>query len=370
MEIAKSAIYNFFLFLLFLLQISCSHQKKTDVKQDTNVKSENVTKRVSVIEIGSPKSGEMFTIGDNIEVKIGLKESDVKIDSLIVESNGSKTVINPDNLDYTWETKDLYTGANQIKVFAYSGSNKIDSYYLKLRFKSDIKPEQYECKIINTYPHDKNAYTQGLFYDNGVMYEGTGPRGESSLRKVRFETGELISILSLDAKYFGEGITAFKDKIIQLTWTSRTGFVYDKKSFKLITTLQYPTQGWGITTDGEKLIMSDGTQTIHFLDPEYFNEIGKIEVYDHEGPVRNLNELEYIDGIVYANVYQTEYIVAFDLTNGKVLKRIDCRKIVPNGFHGERDNVLNGIAYDKKNDRYFLTGKRWPSLFEVKFVKK
>lgn len=370
MKITKSVIYNFILFSLFLLQISCSHQKKTDVKQDTNVKSENVTKRVSVIEIDSPKSGEMFTLGDNIEVKIGLKESDVEIDSLIVESEGTKTVINPDNLDYTWKTTGLNTGSNQIKVFAYLGGHKIDSYYLKLRFKSDIKPEQYECKIINTYPHDKNAYTQGLFYDNGVMYEGTGQRGESSLRKIRFETGELISILSLDAKYFGEGITAFKDKIIQLTWTSRTGFVYDKKSFKLITTLQYPTQGWGITSDGKKLIMSDGTATIHFLDPEYFNEIGKIEVYDHEGPVRNLNELEYIDGIVYANVYQTEYIVAFDPTTGKVLKRIDCRKIIPNGYRGEQDNVLNGIAYDKENNRYFMTGKRWPSLFEVKFVKK
>ncbi len=369
MKITKTVTYNFILFSLFLLQISCSHQEKTDVKQDTNVKSESVTKRVSVIEIDSPKSGEMVTIGDNIEVKIGLKESDVKIDSLSVESNGSKTVINPDNLYYTWETTGLNTGSNQLKVFAYSNGNKIDSYYLKLRFKSDIKPELYECKIINTYPHDKNAYTQGLFFENGIMYEGTGQYGESVLKKINFETGKLISELSLPAQYFGEGITAFKDKIIQLTWRSNTGFVYDKKSFKLITTLKYPTQGWGITTDGKKLIMSDGTQTIHFLDPEYFNEIGKIEVYDHEGPIRNLNELEYVDGIIYANVWQTEEIIAFDPINGKVLKRIDCRKIVPNGFHGERDNVLNGIAYDKKNNRYFITGKRWPSLFEVKFVK-
>ncbi|MCD4832703.1 MAG: glutaminyl-peptide cyclotransferase [Bacteroidales bacterium] len=370
MKITKTVTYNFILFSLFLLQISCSNQEKTNVKQDTNVKSESVTKRVSVIEIDSPKSGEMFTIGDKVNIQIGLKESDLNIDSLVVESNRNKTTVYLDNIKYLWETSELKTGSNQLKVFAYSGGNKIDSYYLKLRFKSDIKPEQYECKIINTYPHDKNAYTQGLFYDNGVMYEGTGPRGESSLRKVRFETGELISVLSLEARYFGEGITAFGDKIIQLTLTSRIGFVYDKKSFKLITTLKYPTQGWGITTDGKKLIMSDGTQTIHFLDPEYFNEIGKIEVYDHEGPIRNLNELEYVDGIIYANVWQTEEIIAFDPINGKVLKRIDCRKIVPNGFRGERDNVLNGIAYDKKNNRYFITGKRWPSLFEVKFVKK
>ena len=370
MKITKTVTYNFILFSLFLLQKSCSNQEKTNVKQDTNVKSESVTKRVSVIEIDSPKSGEMFTIGDKVNIQIGLKESDLNIDSLVVESNRNKTTVYLDNIKYLWETSELKTGSNQLKVFAYSGGNKIDSYYLKLRFKSDIKPEQYECKIINTYPHDKNAYTQGLFYDNGVMYEGTGQYGESSLRKVRFETGKLITELNLPAQYFGEGITAFKDKIIQLTWTSKTGFVYDKNSFKLLTTLKYSTQGWGITSDSEKLIMSDGTATIHFLDPEYFNEIGKIEVSDHEGPIRNLNELEYVDGIIYANVWQTEEIIAFDPINGKVLKRIDCRKIVPNGFHGERDNVLNGIAYDKKNNRYFITGKRWPSLFEVKFVKK
>ena len=371
MKITKLTFYNFILFLLFLLQVSCSNQGKSELKQNNKKKSENVTKRVSVIKIKSPKSGEMFTIGDQIDIEIGLKKSEIKIDSLIVESQGNKTIVYPDNKKYLWETGELNTGSNQLKVFAYSSGKKIDSYYLKLRFKSDIKPELYECKIVNTYPHDKKAYTQGLFYDNGVMYEGTGQRkGESSLRKVRFETGELISILNLDAKYFGEGITAFKDKIIQLTWTSRTGFVYDKNSFKLITTLQYPTQGWGITTDGKKLIMSDGTQTIHFLDPEYFNEIGKIEVYDHEGQVNSLNELEYINGLVFANIYQSEEIIAFDPETGKVLKRIDCRKIIPKGFQGEQDNVLNGIAYDKNNDRIFITGKRWPSLFEVKFVKK
>ncbi|MBU8892074.1 MAG: glutaminyl-peptide cyclotransferase [Bacteroidales bacterium] len=369
MKITKSIISNIILFSLFLFQISCSNQGKSELKQNNQEKPDKVTKRISVIKIDSPKSGETFTIGDNIDIKIGLKESDVEIDSLVVESDGRKTTLRSENLIYAWETSGLNTGSNQLKVFAYSDDNKIDSYYLKLRFKSDIKPELFECEIVNAYPHDKNAYTQGLFYDNGVMFEGTGLRGESSLRKVRFETGELVSILSLEARYFGEGITAFGDKIIQLTLTSRTGFVYDKNSFKLITTLEYDTQGWGITTDGKKLIMSDGTQTIHFLDSEYFNETGKIEIYDDEGPVNSLNELEYINGLVYANVYQTEEIVAFDPETGKVVKRIDCSDIIPNGYKNEMDNVLNGIAYDKNNNRIFITGKRWPVLFEVKFVK-
>ncbi|NOQ28316.1 MAG: glutaminyl-peptide cyclotransferase [Bacteroidales bacterium] len=369
MKIAKSTISSFFLLTLFFFQLSCSNQKKEDVKQNDNKKTENVSKRVSVLKIDSPKAGEMFIIGDNIEINIGLKEADVEIDSLIVVSGHLKTILYNHNLQYVWDTKELNVGSNQLKVFAYSGGNKIDSYYLKLRFKSDIKPELFECKIIKTYPHDKKAYTQGLIYENGIMYEGTGQFGESVLRKVNFESGEIIAELSLESKYFGEGITIFKDKIIQLTWRSQTGFVYDKKSFKLISTLKYGTEGWGITTDGKRLIMSDGTKTIHFLDPVYFNETSKIEVYDNEGPIHNLNGLEYIDGLVYANVYQTEEIIAFDPNTGKVLKRIDCRKVIPNGYRGEHDNVLNGIAYDKDNDRYFITGKRWPNLFEVKFVK-
>ncbi len=360
--------YNFLIIALAFLQLSCSQQDK-NTKQEIKPQAQNTIKRVSVIKVDSPKDREMFTIGDEIDIQLTLKESDIVIDSLIAETKGKNIKLLPEELGFKWQTKHLTTGTNQLKISAYSEGNRVDSYYLRLRFKSDIKPELYECKIINTYPHDKKAYTQGLFYDNGVMYEGTGQRGESSLRKVDYKTGKLIAQLNLEAKYFGEGITAFKDKIIQLTWTSKTGFVYDKATFKLITTLQYSTQGWGITSDGEQLIMSDGTQNIYFLDPEYFNKIGKIEIYDQDGPVHNINELEYINGLVYANIWQSEHLIAFDPKTGKVVKLIDCRKIVPAGYQGEQDNVLNGIAFDKENDRYFITGKRWPSLFEVKFVK-
>jgi glutamine cyclotransferase len=203
-----------------------------------------------------------------------------------------------------------------------------------------------------------------------MLYEGTGQYGQSVLRKTDFETGKILAELSLPTQYFGEGITAFGDKIIQLTWTSRVGFVYDKQSFKLLNTLQYSTQGWGLTTDGKQLIMSDGSSTIYFLDPEYFTQTGTLEIYDNEGPVRMINELEYINGLIYANIYQTEEIIAFDPKTGKVIKRIDCRKIIPDGFRGEQDNVLNGIAYDKNSGRIFITGKRWPSLYEVKFLKR
>jgi glutaminyl-peptide cyclotransferase len=370
MKLKALSIFSFIVCSILSLQLSCSNQGKQEFKQEKNTKPSNLTKRVSVLKIDSPKSGQMFTIGDEIDIKIALKKSDIEIDSITVETDGFKKVLSTDNLNYNWETKDLKPGSNQVKVFAYSKGSRIDSYYLKLRFKSDILPELYTCEIIKTYAHDKTSYTQGLIYENGILYEGTGQRGESVLKKFDFESGKLISELSLPAQYFGEGITIFKDKIIQLTWTSQTGFVYDKKSFKLITTLEYPTQGWGITTDGKSLIMSDGSHNIHFLDPEYFNQTNKIEVYDNKGLVDSLNELEYINGLVYANVWQSEKIVVFDPESGKVVKQIDCSGIIPAGYKNEQDNVLNGIAYDKENDRYFITGKRWPELYEVKFVKE
>ena len=361
--------YVLAVFLIIVFQLSCSNKNSESKKSEVISKKENVTKRVSVIQIDSPKAGEMFAIGDQIDINITLKNSEANVDSILVEWADKKTVLNPENLDFSWDTKDLNPGNNQIKFLAYSEGNKIDSYYLKLRLKSDIVPKLYECKIVKTYPHDKTAYTQGLFYEGGIMYEGTGQNGQSVLRKINFEEGKVISELSLPAEYFGEGITVFGDKIIQLTWTSKTGFVYDKNSFKLLTTLKYTTEGWGITSDNKKLIISDGTQIIHFLDPEYFNEIGRIEVYDNNGPVDSINELEYVGELIYANIWQTEEIIAFDPNSGKVMKRIDCRKIIPAGYRGEHDNVLNGIAYDKDNDRYFITGKRWPNLFEVKFVQ-
>jgi glutamine cyclotransferase len=351
--------------------VSCNSSKTKDSKiEDKNIKEETKTvKHVSVIKVNSPKAGALFTVGDEIIIDAVLKDVEITIDSLVFESNGAKTNVSPSDLSFKWITNDFKVGQNKLRINAYSEGQKVDSYSLKLRFKSDIIPEQYKCKVINTYKHDNGAYTQGLVYEDGIMYEGTGDWENSSLRKVKFETGEVMLNMSLDPKYFGEGITIFKDKIVQLTWRSHTGFVYDKKSFKLLSNFEYSTEGWGIATDGEKLLMSDGTNKIHFLDPEYDNEIGSIEVYDNNGPVDSLNELEYINGLLFANVYQQSFIIVIDPKTGKILKNIDCEDVVPQEYIGDVNNVLNGIAYDKENDRIFITGKRWPSLFEVKFVK-
>ncbi len=223
----------------------------------------------------------------------------------------------------------------------------------------------YTYKIANVYPHYIDAFTQGLAIENGILYEGTGLYGKSSLRKVDLETGKVLQIYELPDKYFGEGITVFKDSIIQLTWQANTGFVYDKNSFALVSDFHYGTEGWGITHDGEHLIMSDGTSTLHILDPRSFSVINHIEVCEDDTPVNRLNELEYIDGHIYANVWQTDKIAIIDPQNGQVTGWIDLSGLVQTQDGSTTAGVLNGIAYDAAKSRLFVTGKPWPWLFEI-----
>jgi len=232
---------------------------------------------------------------------------------------------------------------------------------------SDVIPV-YTYKVINVYPHDPNAYTQGLVFENGVFYEGTGLYGRSTLRRVDLETGNVLQSYELPSEYFGEGITVFRDVIIQLTWQSHTGFVYDKNSFKLLRDFTYATEGWGITNDGERLIMSDGTSILYFLDPDTFCTIGHIQVYDNGTPINKLNELEYINGQIFANIWQTDEIAMIDPDNGQVSGWIDLSGLLPSQNYDLPVDVLNGIAYDTANSRLFVTGKLWPWLFEIKLV--
>jgi glutamine cyclotransferase len=229
-------------------------------------------------------------------------------------------------------------------------------------------PPMYGYRVIRSYPHDPQAFTQGLVYEAGELYEGTGIRGQSSLRRVALETGIVRQEQVLPEQYFGEGITIFGDHIIQLTWQSRVGFVYDKASFKLVQQFSYPTEGWGITHDGSRLIMSDGTAYLYFLEPKTFREINRIEVHDDQGPVARLNELEYVRGDIYANVWQTNRIARIDLLTGRVAAWIDLTGLLSAADRQPRVDVLNGIAYDAENDRLFVTGKWWPKLFEVRLV--
>ena len=228
----------------------------------------------------------------------------------------------------------------------------------------------YTYKVVNTYPHDRSAFTEGLVFEDGVLYEGTGLNGYSNLRIVKLETGETLQIYELPPQFFGEGVTIYGNKIIQLTWKSHIGFVYDKYSFKLLQEFNYPDEGWGITHDGKHLIMSDGSSTLHFLDPETFEEISRIEVSTNDIPVTKINELEYIQGEIYANIWQIERIARIDPLTGQVVGWIDLKGILSPEDHSETVDVLNGIAYDAKNSRLFVTGKFWPKLFEIELIEQ
>ena len=226
----------------------------------------------------------------------------------------------------------------------------------------------YTYNIVNTYPHDRTAFTQGLVFEDDVLYEGTGQYGHSTLRRVELETGDILQIRELSDEFFGEGITIYEDEVIQITWKSNVGFVYGKNSFELLQQFNYPTEGWGITHDGTRLIMSDGTSTLRFLDPQTFEEIGQLDVFDHDTPIDRLNELEYIQGEIYANVWQEDWIVRIAPETGRVVGWIDMRGLLSAEDQSEPVDVLNGIAYDAEADRLFVTGKWWPKLFEIELV--
>ena len=227
----------------------------------------------------------------------------------------------------------------------------------------------YGFKVIHTFPHDPAAFTQGLEYRAGVLYEGTGLTGRSSLRKVQLETGKVLKQIPIAAKYFGEGITVINQQIVALTWTTGIGFVYDQDGFQQLRTFNYKGEGWGLANNGEQIFMSDGTADIRILDPMTLEEKRRITVKDGTEPVKMLNELEWVRGEIYANIWQTDRIARISSTTGKVLGWIDLAGILP-AADREHSDVLNGIAYDQMGSRLFVTGKLWPKLFEIQLVPK
>ena len=226
-------------------------------------------------------------------------------------------------------------------------------------------------RVVHAYPHDTQAFTEGLFFHDGDLYESTGFEGRSTIRRVKLETGEVLQSRALDARYFGEGIVAWKDRLVELTWRGNVGFVYDLKTFAPRGEFHYPGEGWALTTDGRRLIMSDGTDELRWLDPDTLEETGRLAVTDDGRPVANLNELEWVKGEILANVWETDRIARIDPASGRVTGWIDLANIlgVPHqeGAPGQPD-VLNGIAYDAARDRLFVTGKYWPRLYQIALV--
>jgi len=228
----------------------------------------------------------------------------------------------------------------------------------------------YGYRVVGAYPHDQSAWTQGLAYEAGFLYEGTGLFGRSTLRKTGLTGGQTVQMLELAEEHFGEGVTVFGDHIAQLTWRSHLGFVYDKESFRLLRAFDWPREGWGMTYDGENLIVSDGTSILYFLDPQMFTVVRTVTVTADGEPLDRLNELEFVRGRIYANIWETDRIAIIDPADGRVAAFADLAGLLNPDDYGPETDVLNGIAYDAAGDRLFVTGKCWPKVFEIRIVER
>jgi glutamine cyclotransferase len=289
------------------------------------------------------------------------------IDSVLYAINGQKS---SKNNQFDLSNKRL--GVHTISAIVFYNGNKnkkVTNTVLHLAAKSPIT---YKYEIVNEYPHDANAFTQGLEYHNGYLYESTGLHKQSSLRKVELETGKVLEKIDLESKYFAEGMTIKDNKIYQLTWQSNQGFIYDLNKFEFEKVFGYgkSIEGWGLTHDDTHLIKTDGTERMWFINTDTYKEDYFIETYTNKRKVDKLNELEYINGKIFANVWQKNYILIVNPKNGAIDGILDLNGLQSKAGQRGEDNVLNGIAYDKENDRLFVTGKKWNKLFEIKYSKK
>jgi glutamine cyclotransferase len=231
-------------------------------------------------------------------------------------------------------------------------------------------PPEYTFKVVQAFPHDTTAFTQGLAFRDGFLYESTGLKGRSSLRKVRLETGEVVQRVDLAPDFFGEGITLLKNEVVQLTWLSHRGFVYNVSDFRLLRRFSYSGEGWGLATNGREIFMSDGTPAIRVLDADTLEQKRRFTVQDGDTPIDQLNELEFVDGEIFANVWKTDRIARISPQSGRVVGWIDLKGLLSPIYDLESGAVLNGIAYDSSRKRLFVTGKLWPSIFEIRLVPK
>lgn len=337
-------------------------------RNDRNLPSRPQVSKPQITRIIQPQNGQHFTVGETVVLQIGKAADTVQqIDSVVFFLSGSREhACREEPYSFEFSTGNLPVGTLSIRTVVWLQDGSREFHNLQVILLSDLVPENLAYRIEHVYPHDKKAYTQGLVFEDGFLYEGTGQYNESSLRKVEIKTGEPVRMTMLAGDIFGEGITIFNDRIYQLTYKSQVGFVYEKETFKRIQKVYYQNkEGWGLTHDGTHLIMSDGSNRIYYMDPTYFTEIRQLEVYDNKGPVNRLNELEYIEGKIFANIYGEEVIVVIDPETGKVTAKLDMRGILDKQDRYPEMDVFNGIAWDPGRRLMYVTGKYWPSLFEV-----
>lgn len=319
----------------------------------------------------SPEAGTSYKQGQQVAVKLSYP-ADTKPDSIVYLLDSTRFASEKDSSAVSLKTDSIPLGPRAITAKVYQGGKSQD-ISTNIVLLAPRPPEEYTFKVEKVYPHDTSSFTEGLLYQDGYLYESTGQPKHSKLLKVNLETGKAVMQAKLDTQYFGEGSAIIGNKIIMLTYQDpRSLFVFDKNTFKLLNTLPYHVgvEGWGLCYDGKKLYTDDSTNRIWFLDKDTYRQTGFIDVYDNQGPIDSVNELEYIDGKLYANIWEKNTIVIIDPKTGAVTGKIDLTNLYPQNKRNLNSDVLNGIAYDKATGRIFLTGKYWDKLFQVKFVKK
>ncbi len=342
--------YTKLLIIIFLsvLILSCAEEKK----DPTTLFSITTASKKNKFADNETATFNLINV-DNLEIgAISYYINDIKVDTNIINFTNTKL------------------GKKLIKA-TFSYQNKLVVIKKMLEVVSQHKPKVLKFEIVNEYPHDINAFTQGLEFYNGVLYESTGEYGASSLRKVDYKTGEILKNINLEDRYFAEGITILKNKIYQLTWKAKIGFIYNLIDFKKIKTFNYhkSNEGWGICNDGKNLYKSDGTEKIWKLNPTTLERRGYIQIYTNTSKINRLNELEWIDGKIYANIWNKNGIAIINPKNGAVEAVINCNSLHEKVTQHKKLNVLNGIAYNKKTNTIFVTGKNWDKLFEIKIIQ-
>lgn len=361
LSLANTKLLTVFPLVLSLL-VSCN-PKPTSNNDLTD--THQITKQV--FSLVNPKRDFILRKGQPIEIQIKTTDKDILPDSIHIYIGADLiSSLKNSSLLTTINATPLKLGKQNLRVVVYFNDSLSQNLNCPVVILSDTKPILLRQKVIRSFPHDESSYTQGFIYYNHALYEGTGRNGNSKLRKIDPMNGKVLKEIKLDNEFFGEGITIFNNEIYQLTYLSKVGFIYDLESFELIRKFDLQTsEGWGLTNDSKNLISSDGSSILYFYDPEYLTQVSQIDVCDDKGPITNLNELEYIEGYIYANVYGEPVIVKIDAQTGAVVAKLDLQSIFPENIPLDIDHVLNGIAFNHETKTFFVTGKLWPIIYEI-----
>jgi glutamine cyclotransferase len=352
-----SAFIIFLFFSSFVL-VNCAQSSKQPRKPVTSIQVLPLNKK--------------FKVGDRLTIGMQAKIKDATLSKIELFIDGKSFFVGDKNgCSVDIETKSFAVGTHSLKVVTTSSAGTSGENYSDFLLLSDIVPLKFGYKIIKSYPHNTQFFTEGFEIHDNYLYESTGEEGTSSIYKIELQSGKVIKEYKLDNKYFGEGITILNEKLYQLTYKTQIGFIRDLNTFELIKTWNYKNkEGWGMTNDGKYLIMSDGTDFITYLDPETLTEINRIQVCNNKGVIKNINELEYINGEIWANLWFTDTIVRIDPKTGKILAEINLKGLLSSDISNQKTSadVLNGIAYDNKKNKIYVTGKYWSKIFEIELV--